>query len=634
MWLCSLRYFICNHFAVNSSTRSIIHLYALGIGFVFIISAYRVSAQEPDTTDIPRNDSFFLFKKKGLLGKLARSITTDTVKDDNLVRIDYLYRHYRGRVIRNVEIRRVDFGVPINDTSQSFKNKLTRLADDLHRTTREYVIRKNLFFRENDRLVPILLADNERHLRDQAFVNDVKIVVRRVTGTRDSVDIIVLTKDVLSIGGKFKMSSLTKVETSIREDNFGGTGDKLEVGAFFDQKRLHNFGFGSEYVLRNINGSFIDGTIGLRDYANALNTFEKQEKTVYLQFIKPLVNPYMRWTYALEAAFHKNMNQYVSDSLYQMDRRYQYYNIDAWIGFNKSAAKLNKANDADRLRSLFGLRFLHNEFHSIPIKYETQYYYQYADLTGILGSLSIFRQDFYKTQYVYGFGRSEDVPEGIDITLTGGWTDKNARIRPYMGLDMQVNYFSKKRNYYNYTLRIGGYQYKKRYEDISVLGNVEFFTRLRSLGKRWKQRTFITVGVTTQIRKQLAEPLLLESQYGLSEYTDIHLGGDHRLTLKAETVMFNNWRVASFRFAPFVFGNASLLTPEHESIIKTKFYNSLGAGIRTRNESLVFGTLELRGFLFPNKNFDGSYWRVEFNTNVRFKYNSNFIRRPQFIVVN
>ena len=183
---------------------------------MLILCAPRATAQQPDTADVPQNDSFFLLRQKGWLGKLARSITTDTVKDENLVRIDYLYRHYRGRIIRNIEVRRIDFGVPINDTSQSFKNKLTRIADDLHHTTREYVIRKNLFFKENDKLIPILLADNERHLRDQPFVNDVRIIVKRVVGTRDSVYVIVLNQDVLSIGGKFNMITLTKVETSVR----------------------------------------------------------------------------------------------------------------------------------------------------------------------------------------------------------------------------------------------------------------------------------------------------------------------------------------------------------------------------------------------------------------------------------
>ena len=79
-----------------------VYVYAFGVGFMLILCIPRAIAQQPDSTDITKNDSFFLLKKKGLLGKLARSIAADTIKDDNLVRIDYLYRRYRGRVIRNI----------------------------------------------------------------------------------------------------------------------------------------------------------------------------------------------------------------------------------------------------------------------------------------------------------------------------------------------------------------------------------------------------------------------------------------------------------------------------------------------------------------------------------------------------
>lgn len=591
-------------------------------------------AQEKDTVETVANDSFFLLKSKGLLGRLAQSIITDTTPDANLVRIDKLYRRYRGRIIRNIDVRRVDFGVPINDTTKSFKNTLTRMADALHKTTMESVIRNNLFFKENERLLPILLADNERHLRDQAYLNDVRIIVRPVIGTRDSVDILVLTKDVLSIGGTFRMGSLKKVRSTIREDNFLGRGDRLQVGGFFDQDRSRRFGYGAEYVMRNIKGSFMDAHIGFLDYAPTFNTFHSQEKTIYARFIKPLVNPYTKWTYAFEAATHKSNNYYLPDSVYQLENRYQYYNVDAWIGFNKTARKWNQQINDDRLRTLIGLRFLHNEFQKIPKKYEEEYFYQYADLTGVLGSISVFRQDFYKTQYVYGFGRNEDVPEGFDLSVTTGWTNKNQRVRPYMGLDMQVNYFTRKKHYLNYTLRLGGYSYQKKYEDISILGNVEFFTRLKRLSSKWRQRTFITAGITTQLKKNLNEPLLLESQYGLPEYENIHLGGDHRLTVKAETVFFNDWSLFSFRFAPFVFGNGTLLTPQDEPLGKTQFYNTIGGGIRSRNESLVFGTFELRAFFFPHKNFNGDRFRVDFNTNIKFRYTSDQVRRPQFITVN
>jgi hypothetical protein len=619
-------------------SHSYIPVYKLlpGILLMFFLPLC-ASAQEEDddddTADVAANDSFFLLRSKGLLGKLAKSIVSDTTPDKNLVRIDRLYRRYRGRVIRRIEIRRVDFGVPINDTTTSFKNTLTNWADALHKTTREQVIRNNLFFRENDKLLPILLADNERHLRDQTYLNDVRITVKRVLGTRDSVDVVVLTKDVLSIGGSFRMSSLTKVLTTVREDNIGGRGDKFQLGVFFHEERARQFGFGAEYVLRNINGSFIDAHVGYLDHAPTFNNYLQQEQSAYLRLVRPLVNPYVKWTYEVDLGTHETHNYYLPDSLYQHEARYKYYNIDAWVGFNRSARKPTQSSDDDRLRMLFGMRILHNEFQRIPIKYQEQYFYQYADLTGILGSISLFRQDFYKTQYVYGFGRNEDVPEGIDLSLTTGWTDKNKRVRPYMGVDAQLNYFTRRLNYFNYTLRVGGYSYKDKYEDINILANVEFFTRLKRLSRRWRQRSFVSAGITTQINKELNEPLLLESQFGLSEYENIFLGGDHRFTVKGETVFFNNWSLALFRFAPFVFANAAILLPVSPQV-KRKFFSTVGGGIRSRNESLVFGTLELRVFYFPRRNFNGDWFRVDFNTNIKFKYNTQNVRRPQFIAVN
>ena len=623
---------ICNSLIV---TRYIPLFYlVLGLLLFFFMPVCAVAqVDENDTADVPATDSFFLLKSKGLVGKLARSIVHDTTPNQNLVRIDQLYRRYRGRVIRNIDIVRVAFGVPITDTSKSFKNLLTNMGDALHATTREQVIRNNLFFRENDRLLPILLADNERHLRDLVFLNDVTITVKRVPGTRDSVDVTVFTKDVLSLGGSFRMSSLTKVLPTVREDNFLGRGDKLQVGVLFHQQRARKFGYEGEYIKRNIKGSFIDAILGYTDHAGTFNTFQQQEESWYARITRPLVNPYMKWTYQLDASKHQTFNYYMGDSLYHSDYQYKYYNVDAWAGFNRSARKMYENSDDDRLRMLMGVRVLHTEFQKVPEKYQEEYFYQYADLTAVLASISLFRQDFYKTRYVYGFGRNEDVPQGLDISLTTGWTNKNRRSRPYMGVDVRVNYFSEKQHYFNYTLRVGGYSHKNRYEDINVLGNVEYFSKLRQLGPKWKQRTFITAGVATQIRKELNEPVFLESEFGLPEFQNVFLGGDHRITAKAESVFFSNWSLALFRFAPFVFANAALLLPETEPINR-KFYSTIGAGIRSRNESLVFGTLELRMFYFPRPNFNGDHFRVDFNTNIRFKYNSQSVRKPEFIQVN
>ena len=368
------------------------------ICLIILLCTLKASAQNDtlpvvNDTITPATDGFFLLKKKGLLGRLAKSITTDTSPPTDIIRLDILYKKYTGRIIRNIEIRSVGFGIPINDTTRSFKNTLTNWADALHKTTDEYVIRKNLFFKKYDTLLPILLADNERHLRDQPYLNDAKFIVKSVLGTRDSVDVIVLTKDVLSIGGRLRMSSLNKFEAAIKEDNFAGWGDQVQVGAFYDKSRLKRLGYSGEYIGRNLAGTFADLSVGYRDYADAFNNFLKQETTIYTRLIKPLVNPYMKWTYAFEAAAHRTNNMYVSDSLYYWDNRYNYYNIDAWVGWNMSAKSFSHGKSEDeRLRTLVGLRVIHQDFKQVPIKYEKEYFYQYADLTGVLASISIFRQ--------------------------------------------------------------------------------------------------------------------------------------------------------------------------------------------------------------------------------------------------
>src|SRR5262249_21111697 len=149
-------------------------------------------------------------------------------------------------------------------------------------------------------------------------------------------------------------------------------------------------------------------------------------------------------------------------------------------------------------------------------------------------SVTIFRQDFYKAKNVYGFGRNEDIPEGADLSLTFGWTKKSGVSRPYLGIDLQRYFFTARESYFNYTLKADGYLHQKKLEDINVLFNVNYFSRLLRLGNTWKQRTFVAAGIAHQVRKILDEPLYLQSDFGVREWrSDSLIAGETRLTLKA-----------------------------------------------------------------------------------------------------
>jgi len=549
------------------------------------------------------------------------------------VRNDLNFSRYRGKKIRKITIKRLDFGTPISDTSTRFSNTLTKWANAVHHKTREEVIRDNLFFKEGDRIIPELLSDNERHLRDLDYIQDADIRITKVL--KDSVDITVITKDVLSIGGSFRMHSTERMSISIFEDNLAGLGHKFLLRNLFDSKRDPKFGYGAEYTARNIKGSFVDWYGGFLSFNKNINTGTQNERMFHSGIVRPLVHPYMKFTYAAEFANRETADVYPSDSTYRVDHNYKFKSYDAWIGWNTGAFSVFGFGPDNRLRTLIGVRLFKNDFEEAPLKFDNQYNYLYADLEAALASVSIFKQDFYKTQYVYGLGRNEDIPEGIDVSVTGGWTKKAGVQRPYFGFDLQRYFFTVTESYFHYGFKAGSYLRSGRMEDINLLANVDYFSRLRQLGTSWRLRNFVNGSIADQPRLVLNEPLFLQSDFGLREWrADTTLVGTKRLTVKAESVFFSPWRLANFRFAPFVFGNLSFFVPLEKKYLQSDIYSTVGAGVRIRNESLVFETFELRGFFFPKKDFMGDHFRVEFNSHIRFKYNRQFIKKPDFVNMN
>lgn len=602
----------------------------LAIAFCFI-SLYGMG--QTDSIRKRSLDSIIL-KQKGLVGRLAQNLLVDTMVEtmQGLFRTDLPFRRYRGMVIRNIRIETREF--EITDSSKKFTNQLKRLSDQLHRKSRDFVIRNHLFFSKNDRLSPYLMGDNERHLRDLPFTRDASIRVRPVPGSRDSVDVIVVTNDVLSIGGNFRMHNTQSVSGAIEEDNFWGYGDQVGLRGLFDNERAEKTGYGFDFTKRNIMGSFIDVSAGFTNFDKTINLLKREERNSFLRVTRPLVNRFMKWTYGGETELHKTQNFYSSDSVYVNEIQYKYLSADGWVGYNLDADKKDEIAGQPILRKLIGLRLLHQKFSYRPLEFEKQFDYRYADIQAVLGSFSFFRQNFYKTQFVYGFGRNEDVPEGLDASLTTGWTRIQDRERPFAGLSFHHYFFNRSQQYFDYNLAMGAYLHNKRLEDIDLLARMDFFGRLRRLGTRWRQRYFLGASVTRQINSVYGEPVRIESEYGLEELRNNWEGGDFRATVKAESVFFSPWSVLFFRFAPFVFTNATYINLQINDESTPRLYASIGGGFRIRNESLIFGTTEFRGMYFPRKNFRNENWRVEVNTNIRFKYNNNFIRRPDFVRVN
>jgi len=597
-----------------------------------------ISAQK-DTSGIHedsvtiKNRAEIISQRQDFIDKMMRSLHRDTTPVDRaniLRRNEVAFNKYQGMIIRTISVETFPFGVVIGDTSKRLNNSLTKMANYIHHQTRIRIIRNNLFFSKGDSLNPYIMADNVTYLRQLAYLQDADIKVIPVASDSDSVDILVQTKDVFSLGAT--LSSLTLHRTNIRfgEANFAGTGNGAFISTLYDDKRRNNFGFGGEYNSRNMGGSFINGQIG---YQSAYPTFAgpKEENRYYGSLSKPLVNRYMKWTYELDASYHSTRNFYSSDSLYNALVRYRYYNADAWLGYNLNWKDFTIQQESVKLRKVISLRLINQKFQDVPDIYKDSYYWQYPDLSAVLTTLTFYRQNFYKTQYVYGFGHNEDIPEGLFLSLTSGFTIKQSRHRPFVAFDYRRSQFINKKNYISFAIRAEGYFNKSTFEDINLVGALGYFDHLKAIGTKWKQRFFLNLDVAQQINTVLNEPLFPNSKYAWPEYGNRLLPGNFRTTLKAESEFFSPWSFIGFRFAPLLFYNLGVFSPYRQ---ETRFLSSVGLGLRTGNESLVFGTIELRLYFFPTKNLYNNYFNTGFASNLTFKSNIQFISKPDFIHVN
>ena len=188
-------------------------------------------------------------------------------------------------------------------------------------------------------------------------------------------------------------------------------------------------------------------------------------------------------------------------------------------------------------------------------------------------------------------------------------------------------------NVIQYFLRTGSFFNKNQFQDAVVLTGASMFSRLLFY-KRVKMRQYLRLNYTRQFNRIGFDPLGINNDFGI-RYSNLDtVKGDQRLSLRTETYFFLKYKLLGFKFAPFVFGDLALLTPEHKKFSKSGFFYGLGGGMRIRNENIIFGTIELRFIYFPQNAEQNQIFKITINTNLRFRYNSNYVNAPDIIQVN
>ncbi len=590
---------------------------------------YLSYAQEEDTS------SSRLVQWKNNIYKLAVNAVTRGKKDS--MPADVLehksedpFLPYDGKGIRRVTILRFGFEKTFEDTSKGINYFGTRILNHLHRNTREWVIRNNLFFKVKEPLDAYQMADNERYLRSLEFIQDARILVDCIEDEPDSVDVTIVTKDLFSLSGELGELTSSRFYGNVSNANVLGLAQKVKFSMLWDNQRDPGFGYQFEYTKNNVAGTFINGSAGYTNIKPDLGEGRRTEHGWFLKFERPLPSASSTFAGAISTTHYHSQNSFARpDSSFY---RYRYDGYDGWIGYNIGAKKFLRHADMKN-RYFISIRYFNYDFTETPFQYKNQFYYTFNDRQALLTQFTFFRQNFYKTNYLYDFGNTEDMPYGYNIAVVGGWYKQMDLSRPYIGVDANRYVVTSKGYIMQYYVRTGGFFNSGKLDDAALLFGSSMYSRLFVFNKL-KMRQYFNLSYTRQINRQTLFPLNINNSFGLPNYSVDSLTGNQRISFQSETTFFLTPKLFGFKFAPFVFGDGVLLTPEHQKFSKSSLYYGIGGGVRTRNENLVFGTIELRCVYFPRREKDNKAFKFSLTTNLRFRYNTNYVKAPDIIQLN
>ncbi len=499
--------------------------------------------------------------------------------EDNLKDNVSAFKPFEGKTIRNISIDKKE---PF-DTSNHSKlySVLSHLGNKTHVNTFDYVIKNNLLFEVGDTLSPQLLEDNERLLRNLPYIKDVYFIIIEYPRDRDAVDVLVVSQDLHPLAGSFILSTPKIGTADIYNKNLFGTGYELKYQLSWDLNQEHQkWGHEFNYKINNIGRTFLNFSGSYENYWD----IEAHRFTVNRTFFTPEIK------YAGGVGFDHITRIPVYDSIIK-------YNVyDIWMGRSFLVSKSNsKYKVRDNITT--SMRINTVDFLKQPNNVSADSMHFFQQRTTVLFSVDYSQQGFLKTSLVNEYGKTEDLPYGRQVTLTGGIELNQFGNYPYIDIHLKNGKYFHKVGYV-YT----GFVFSSYFTGSLKRGafeiNTRYFTPLLFDKSSYKLRTFIDLKYKAGINRNIDEFLKISNRNGVRGIgTDIK--GREKLYVNFETNWYSSHYFMGFRFVYFVFSDFGIIDHNKANLFDNPLYSSIGGGIRIKNENLVFNSILIRLAYYP-----------------------------------
>jgi hypothetical protein len=599
---------------------------------VFVIQSYNIFGN--DAKSVQRSKTFYdSIYKKFSRGKFPQMLYGLAFRPPEIpplpgnshkVKSEVPFNQYKGKVIRHIRIvTLVPFGTSIYDTltdAQTVSGKALNLA---HMRTRSWVIRKNLFIKEGQKVDPYLLADNERNIRSMSFIDDVRTYVTATKSSSDSVDITIVTKDVFSIGFDVMSASPSNVSFRLYDGNFLGLADRLSTNYSFKTKRKSFFRLdGASYSYDNIAGTFL----------NTLITYARDDvgnQNLGLFFNRNFYTFKTKWAFGAGYQYNKMViEKVVNLEENEIAKEISYFSdMTLWGG-----RAFQISNTTIPSRFVLTESFFRRSFSSRPwisIDSNRQYY----NTTRILTGLAFSSNNYYLTDYILHFGKPENIPYGKAFKVTLGPEISNFYTRFYGGVDLSAGDFINGFGYLSGRAVLGGYLYHKSMEDCVLKMSLKYLSPLFVTPyKKFKFRGyfFSDYRYGFNFRNNNPDYSNINRDFLIDQVRfDTVFYGRKSLSASLSVIMYTPMYFYGFRFAFTFQVKGGFVAIPKESLFHQPFYTGVGLGILFRNDNLIFPPFLISCFYYPTIPPGVPWWQFRFDQNTGITFPDFNVTMPQ-----
>lgn len=519
---------------------------------------------------------------------------------------------YEGMRIRSIRIKHLDIlEGNVNDTLLQASSRVGKLTNQVHMNTWNSVIRSNLLIEANEEIDPYVLADNERVIRRLRFVEDVRIYVKPEPN-QSYAEIVVVVKDRFAWGMYLRTQGTNQFDLELYNRNIGGWGKYASTTWFYNASTMPSSGYDIRLGGQNIDNTITNWEL---DHTNNSNT-----KSWGLNIQKEFVAPGVKYGGGLEV-------RSISDSTLYLDGEasrslYHHLNFqDLWVG-----RSLLLPSSQGRNNLVLSTRYLRHAFTERPqVSADSNFLYFNRSL--LLGAVSFSSMKFLKSNYITSFGISEDIPLGYQLSLVTGRDFNEFFHQNYYGFQFFSSVYLKDLGYILLTQQAGGF-------DNSGLQNGIFRTRVDYFSPlltadRYHIRNFFRASFAQGMQQPGYKSISLESR--IRDLEGDQISGNSIMVVGVESVLFTPWYLYGFRFAPFFYYNVGEAWDTRPGQGVSHGYQGMGGGIRIRNESLVFNTLEMRISYFPKRPLNGPRMTFSLSSTIPIAFDNIFRYKPALV---